>query len=137
MGRSWISGYKYTSDFTETKHQMACIHQQEDFTSLTVSDWPCADSEHAILAHGSSSLQHVAKSCCDYVPVNFIDDEVRAMISAWEACSLRRTDDDLPSDNSGDCKICENERTFEPLRPAQNLEPPKKFVRASVSRRKL
>ena len=117
---------------------MACVQQQADFQSLAVSE---SESEEEIATHEDSTspcqIACKASSPCnkeEYVPVNFIHDEVRAMILGWEAREATRLGSQLEMPTT-----TWNDLNFEPVRPAENPktpEPPKKFIRA-VSRRKL
>lgn len=132
--------------------------EQEEFRTLTVSDGPCADSEASdlILSANSSpcqiSLKPQKKQCAesDYFPVNFIHDEVYALISAWQACDKLQRDATLEAqiaiDDKGSAVNSSVEPAvskisdFDPQRNlaerivAENLEPPKKFQRGRSHR---
>jgi uncharacterized protein YbaR (Trm112 family) len=109
---------------------------------LSVSDCFCTKSEEGIAIHdGSTSpCELVCKAASkyyrkeDYIPVNFIDDEIRAMILGWEMREMVSLDAKLEISTT-----ISNDVSLEPARTALFPilpEPPKKFVR-SLSRQKL
>jgi hypothetical protein len=120
--------------------KMACVEQQGDFKSLSVSDWSCLEAEEGIATHEASAspCEIVCKAAnrpCkteEYIPVNFIDDEIRAMILGWQTREITRLDAELEMPTS----MC-NDVDFEPARPAPVPEPPKKFIRSLSRRNKL
>jgi hypothetical protein len=122
---------------------MACVGQQEDFKSLIVSDLSCLEAEEDIGSHEDSPspceivlrTDQAANRPCrteEYIPVNFIDEEIRAMILGWQTREMTRLDAELEMPSS----MC-NEVDFEPARPAPVPEPPKKFIRSLSRRNKL
>ena len=112
---------------------------QNDFSSLDLSKQGDADFP-------TNSLITKQSNCCeddDYVPVNFISDEVRAMIKAWE---LARQKELELQEASGATIIMDGHAAsqspeiHEPIRYITDGAPPKRFYRTfwrSIARRVL
>ena len=122
-------------------------HQtQDDFDCLHIAISKHSSSTHTLVDHDAVLSGKAAKStgsekstCNDeaYVPVNFIEPEVYAMIAAWEACELKGRASEASSECSLDAR---QDAVCEPSRCVSITAPPKRFYRAfwrSTTRRML
>ena len=113
--------------------------QQESFLSLSVLDWTEADSLNNALSRASSAcdgLKNSDKKSCreeEEAEVSVVDDEVTAMVSAWNACDLGKVV--ILSDSSNlavDNDTASQSSIFDPVRRMPNPAPPKRFIRSST-----
>jgi hypothetical protein len=127
-----------TTYATHTHCNMPRLHQ-ESFSSLSVLDWIEADSLNNALQLASSASDGV-KNCGqksfdekERASLNVVDEEVIAMISAWKACGLSRSEDSSETWDSSDRTddAASKSDIFEPLRRMPNPTPPKLFIRSS------
>ena len=117
---------------------------QNDFRFLTLSEHSDEQKPDCML---DCPLTSEPRTCCaddDYVPVNFIPEEVRAMIKAWQLADQKRRElqeaspemsVDVPADS-----ITASQDVFEPMRCIPNAAPPKRFYRTfwrSITRKVL
>jgi hypothetical protein len=113
---------------------------QSDFGLLTLPDdgLDTFDDHPALLRSNKSpraeKLADVASACHEkYVPVNFIDDEIYALIERWESCAK-----EAPSDVTMPVDIKLQDPIYEPMRQLPTAAAPRRFYRTfwrSVSRR--
>ena len=117
---------------------------QNDFDSLampTQSEDLMLDTHHDLKPSCSDRKTAYADGDEDYVPVNFIPEEVFAMIKAWE---LKQRDLMEVSDSMSVSRAASSEtlrlEDYEPLRVCTQAAPPKRFYRTfwrSAARRVL
>jgi hypothetical protein len=132
------------NNFSEKKLDMA----QSDFSCLAVPinfqgnvGQDGVDFEKEIIIHANKDKDLVS----NYVPVNFIPDELHALIIAWELSAAKSTRHQTSSDNAENddapdaaMTVSFSESVYEPTRRVDNSAPPKRFYRAfwvSTSRR--
>ncbi len=83
-----------------------------------------------------AGLEDISKE--SYVPVNFISDEVYALIAAWEASSLATSSDGIDIENASVPLVSASRNNIEPTRHIDDFTPPKRFYRtfwSSISKR--
>ena len=79
---------------------------------------------------GSSKADTVAELQQSYTPVNFISDEARALIIAYENAAKRRADELVVGNvGSHESILASTTDTYEPERIMANPAPPKRFFR--------
>jgi hypothetical protein len=113
---------------------------QSDFCLLSVpgDGLDTFDDHPAFLCRTSSSrVEKLAdSSACNekYVPVNFIDAEIYALIERWESCAK----DEPAAKLTMPIDLKSEDRTYEPIRQLPNAAAPKRFYRTfwrSICRR--
>ena len=114
---------------------------QNDFSSLALAK----QCEPDLTTSDLICKQSTCSGAGDYIPVNFIQDEVLMMLKAWETTQLSRlelqgasgsTSQDVSTAAQGDTA----QEAYEPLRYITDGTPPKRFFRTfwrSVARRAL
>ena len=118
---------------------------QDDFTCLNVAIANNSSSSHALgdyeeaIPRSCKTNRPEKRPCCDetYVPVNFINNEVYALIAAWEASEFKREESGEAADSALDA---DRDALYEPLRCRPTIAPPKRFYRTfwkSITRRTL
>ena len=119
---------------------------QADFTSLVVCDLQNSGFMQPLVDHdslcGTAASYPAGKRCVDddYVPVNFIKAEVYAMIAAWEASSMKYSDESASNVMPDVQSCCQDFGIYEPIRCTPNFAPPKRFYRTfwrSITRKML
>ena len=128
---------KFSSAQKHPPHRMA----QNSFPSLTLDTQCEADFPTSSLV----SEPNVCSGEDDYVPVNFIPDEVREMIRAWELAQQERLEHEEAPDamSTEDVQVTQDHtslQVLEPIRYITDAAPPKRFYRTfwrSVTRRAL
>ena len=111
-------------------------NQQADFTSLSVVD--CLQTEnsirHTFCSRGCSnksesedSAQHQNKD----LPDNYISEEIRVIIAAWEAC-LKVQNTMIDREDTAACLNSDSgdDAIFEPTRRLRSSDPPTRFQRS-------
>ena len=70
-----------------------------------------------------------------YVPVNFISDEVYAMIASWETANLAMSSGvSMPSDVLASLPLeSASQNYFEPIRQINDFSPPKRFSKRLIA----
>jgi hypothetical protein len=102
---------------------------QDDFDGLAVPDLQQDGCSQTLVDYekfaGSSDAAKSGKCACDdYVPQNFIKDEVLQFIAAFERTTLQRA----AIAQAGDAmETATGGEDFEPLRPLTDRAPPKRF----------
>ena len=114
------------------------VHQN-DFRSLTVSDWTCAESDHSDNQAACHLSLKSAKSICgdkDESYITFGDEAIYALIAGWEECDkIPAHAKDVSHEDMANLESVSHEIMFEPVRPVASPEPPKKLTRAASRRR--
>ena len=124
---------------------------QNDFLSLALGQQ--CEADLPLLMSPPKAKASVCMEDADYVPVNFIPDEVRAMIKAWELAHLKQLEPHeapgtISTDTTHHIAMVTDEMTQdhstpdvqEPRRYITDNTPPKRFYRTfwrSVVRRAL
>ena len=112
---------------------------QNDFSSLALAK----QYEPDLTTTDLSSKQSTCSGAGDYIPVNFIPDEVLMMLKAWETTQLSRLElQGASGATSQDVSTAaqDDQEAYEPLRYITDGAPPKRFFRTfwrSVARRAL
>jgi hypothetical protein len=105
---------------------------QNDFSGLTIPDLQqdggCMHTlvDYDMFSGCSGSAKSGKRVSGDYVPVNFIKDEVYEMLAAFDKAALQRATVSQESD-AMETTMEQAGIDFEPLRPVTDLAPPKKF----------
>ncbi len=118
---------------------------QNDFRFLTLSEHSDEQKSECLLG---CPLASEPRTCCvddDYVPVNFIPEEVRAMIKAWQLSEQKRRElleasPAMSASNVTAALDAIDQDIFEPMRSIPNAAPPKRFYRTfwrSITRKVL
>ncbi len=103
---------------------------QNDFSSLALSRQCDAD----LPLNSVISKQNICFGDDDYVPVNFISEEVRAMIKTWELArqkqlELQEASSTTSIDGSTVVRNHASQEIHEPIRCITDGAPPKRFYR--------
>ena len=107
---------------------------QNDFLCLTLSEHSYEPKPDACPLVSPLASELTCSGDDDYVPVNFISDEVRAMIKAWHWSELKRRELKAASVSQSMNPVSAkssavNQDLFEPMRSIPNAAPPKRFYR--------